>query len=89
MLTHAPVQTVLASAADFHEGNAMPSKKPPSAETKRKTDDKLDQALKDSFPSSDPVSIIEPAPEEPGETSETEKRKPPEKTPRSRTLNRG
>jgi hypothetical protein len=29
---------------------------------KAKIDDKLDQALKDSFPASDPVSFLEPAP---------------------------
>jgi hypothetical protein len=29
---------------------------------KAKIDDKLDQALKDSFPASDPVSSLEPAP---------------------------
>lgn len=67
----------------------MPSEKPTSSQTKRKADDKLDQALKDSFPSSDPVSIIEPAPEEP-ETKETKKQKmekhrPAEKARRSRS----
>ena len=29
---------------------------------KARIDDKLDQALKDSFPASDPVSFLEPAP---------------------------
>jgi hypothetical protein len=29
---------------------------------KAKVDDKLDQALKDSFPASDPVSFLEPVP---------------------------
>jgi hypothetical protein len=29
---------------------------------KAKIDDKLDQALKDSFPASDPVSFLEPVP---------------------------
>jgi hypothetical protein len=29
---------------------------------KRKLDEKLDEALKDSFPGSDPVSLTEPAP---------------------------
>ena len=29
---------------------------------KTQLDDKLDQALKDSFPASDPVSSLEPAP---------------------------
>lgn len=36
-----------------------------SRDTKRKIDEKLDEALKDSFPSSDPVSITEPAPDGP------------------------
>ena len=30
--------------------------------SKAKLDEKLDQALKDSFPASDPVSFLEPAP---------------------------
>jgi len=35
----------------------------------RHTDeDKLDDALKDSFPASDPVSFIQPAPKEPNDT---------------------
>ena len=29
---------------------------------KRKVDEKLDQALKDSFPGSDPIAFTEPAP---------------------------
>ena len=29
---------------------------------KAEVDDKLDQALRDSFPASDPVSFIEPSP---------------------------
>ena len=32
---------------------------------KAKLNEKLDQALKDSFPASDPVAFIEPAPSEP------------------------
>ena len=36
--------------------------KPDDKSTKRKLDEKLDQALKDSFPGSDPVSFTEPAP---------------------------
>ena len=31
---------------------------------KEKMDEKLDRALRDSFPSSDPVAITEPAPKE-------------------------
>ena len=34
---------------------------------KAKVDDKLDQALQDSFPASDPVSFIEPGPVKPGD----------------------
>jgi hypothetical protein len=45
-------------------GNAMPSKKPTSAKTKRKLDDKLDHALEDTFPASDPVSFVEPSSDE-------------------------
>jgi nicotinate phosphoribosyltransferase len=44
----------------------MTNKKPASRdEKKRKLDDQLDEALKDSFPSSDPASISEPAGAEP------------------------
>jgi hypothetical protein len=32
---------------------------------KAKVNEKLDQALKDSFPASDPVAFTEPAPSEP------------------------
>jgi len=42
-----------------------PKKSEPAAAAKRKMDDKLDEALKDSFPSSDPVSITEPSPPPP------------------------
>ena len=34
---------------------------------KAEVDDKLDQALRDSFPASDPVSFIEPAPVKDGD----------------------
>jgi hypothetical protein len=43
----------------------MPSKQPTPEDIKRETDKKLDEALSDSFPSSDPVSISEPAAKEP------------------------
>jgi hypothetical protein len=36
--------------------------KPDDKKAKRKLDDKLDQALRDTFPGSDPVSFTEPAP---------------------------
>ena len=42
----------------------MTSKKPTSSDKKRKLDEKLDQALEDTFPASDPVSIAEPSPDE-------------------------
>jgi hypothetical protein len=35
---------------------------------KRRTDEKLDRALKDTFPASDPVSFIEPAPRNENDT---------------------
>jgi hypothetical protein len=34
---------------------------------KARVDDKLDQALADTFPASDPVSFIQPAPVKPGD----------------------
>lgn len=34
---------------------------------KAKVDDRLDQALRDSFPASDPVSFIQPAPSKEGD----------------------
>lgn len=43
----------------------MPSKKrTPSPSSKSKLDDKLDKALEDTFPASDPVAIAEPSPED-------------------------
>lgn len=38
----------------------MPAKAPQTL--KARVEEKLDQALKDSFPASDPVSFIQPAP---------------------------
>jgi hypothetical protein len=38
--------------------------KPQSPAQKRKIDEKLDDALEESFPGSDPVSISQPAPHE-------------------------
>ena len=35
---------------------------------KRRLDEKLDRALKDSFPASDPVAFIEPAPRNENDT---------------------
>ena len=35
---------------------------------KAKLDDKLDQALRDTFPASDPVALAEPAPAKPADT---------------------
>jgi hypothetical protein len=35
--------------------------KQPGGPTRRETEDKLDRALEDSFPASDPVSFIEPS----------------------------
>jgi hypothetical protein len=42
--------------------------------TKQTDDEKLDGALKDSFPASDPVSFLEPAPKEPNDTPLDKKR---------------
>lgn len=45
------------------KGEAMTGKdKKPAGETKRKLDEILDEALEDTFPASDPVSVTEPAP---------------------------
>ena len=38
---------------------------PPPRTPKPQADDKLDEALKDTFPASDPVAFIEPAPKRP------------------------
>jgi hypothetical protein len=39
--------------------------KPAVPSSRRKIEDELDQALMDSFPASDPVSLIVPGPREP------------------------
>jgi hypothetical protein len=39
-------------------------KKPKSPRRRRALDDKLDQALQDTFPASDPVSLTQPSPSE-------------------------
>ena len=39
-------------------------------------DDKLDRALEDSFPASDPVSFIEPGPAAPGDKIRTGRGRP-------------
>ncbi len=46
--------------------------KKPKPDDKRTADDKLDRALEDTFPASDPVSFIEPAP-----MKKTKKAEPP------------
>ena len=46
----------------------MAPKRRRKSDAKQTEDDKLDDALKDSFPASDPVSFIEPAPKEPNDT---------------------
>ena len=46
------------------------------SDAKRTDDDKLDGALEDSFPASDPVSFIEPAPKEPNDTPLDKEREP-------------
>ena len=47
---------------------AMAPKRRRKSGTKQTDDEKLDGALKDSFPASDPVSFLEPAPKEPNDT---------------------
>jgi hypothetical protein len=42
---------------------------------KAKLDDKLDQALRDTFPASDPVALVEPAPARPADTQSPAKPK--------------
>ena len=45
-------------------------------ETARKRrEDALDQALKDTFPASDPISIVQPSPVSPQEPEDREKQK--------------
>ena len=43
----------------------MPAKKRQTA--KAKLDERLDRALQDTFPASDPVSLVEPGPAAPGD----------------------
>jgi hypothetical protein len=40
----------------------MDRKKTKPPERRRKIDDKLDEALRETFPASDPVSVTQPAP---------------------------
>jgi hypothetical protein len=40
----------------------MDRKKPKPKDDKRRLDEKLDRALEDTFPASDPVAITQPAP---------------------------
>jgi hypothetical protein len=47
-------------ARDAHEGAEKPREQP--SDNKKKLDKKLDSALKDTFPSSDPVAVAEPSP---------------------------
>jgi hypothetical protein len=55
-----------------------------SPEEKRKIDEKLDDALEESFPGSDPVSISQPAPDEkPQKSRAAGPRGDDRKTPRS------
>ncbi|MBS0223898.1 MAG: hypothetical protein JSR91_24490 [Proteobacteria bacterium] len=55
-----------------------------SPEARRKVDEKLDQALKDTFPASDPVAIAEPSPDESSDRAHNKDRK--SKTGRKRSL---
>lgn len=49
---------------------------------KAKIDDKLDEALQDSFPASDPVSFLEPAPARPRRRKATPTRREGSREPR-------
>jgi hypothetical protein len=53
----------------------MTSKKPTFLDKKRKLDEKLDRALEDTFPASDPVSITEPSPNESSDSGHDKDRK--------------
>lgn len=54
----------------------MPSKKrTPSPGSKSKLDDKLDKALEDTFPASDPIAIAEPSPEDRADDPHSKNRK--------------
>ncbi len=57
-----------------HEGEAKTESSPPdkSSSLKDRMEKKLDAALKDSFPGSDPVSFVEAAPVKKGDRSLTE-----------------
>ncbi|WP_428663723.1 hypothetical protein [Reyranella sp.] len=52
-------------------------------DAKHAGEDKLDDALKDSFPASDPVSFIEPAPKAPNDTPLDKERKRTDSGPSS------
>ena len=55
----------------------MPSKKRTSSpDSKGKLDDKLDQALEDTFPASDPVAIAEPSSDDQAYDPHDKNRKP-------------
>ena len=52
----------------------MAPKQRRKSDAQRTAEDKLDDALKDSFPASDPVSFIQPAPNEPDDTPSDKER---------------
>ncbi len=54
----------------------MPRKAKPR-DTRHQADDKLDEALKDTFPASDPVALIEPAPKKSDEPPRAKDRRKP------------
>lgn len=49
-------------AADKHVTDPERREKPPTGTSKEAMDRKLDEALEESFPGSDPVSIAQPSP---------------------------
>jgi len=53
----------------------MAPKRRRKSDARQMDEDKLDAALEDSFPASDPVSFIEPAPREPNDPPLDKERK--------------
>jgi len=63
-----PGRLLIFSALDAIEQEiANGSRQRRKSDARHTDEDKLDDALKDSFPASDPVSFIQPAPKEPND----------------------
>jgi hypothetical protein len=63
MLHVNPVKAILTSTS-YRKVRMPDPNRPQSSAEKRKIDEKLDDALEESFPGSDPASISQPAPEQ-------------------------